>query len=530
MSRPGGALLRLLGADPETFRPLYRVQKLLLSRRARILQGRRRSLRFSPFGLLGLYASIYGMMFVVFLLSTMRTPLLGAALCVTLGCGFLLLLVVTDYFDVLVSPREILILAAHPHDDRSYLLAKIAAILRILSILGLLLFVPPGIAAGFLWRSWLASAAFLAGAAGAAFATVLCGLLFGVLLLRTGGKGAIDRLMPWFQGLFQIGYLFMVGGRRLVDLIALPPAALSTLSWVLPAFWFLAPLELAGRGLSPAPLVRLGLAAGTLALLLFGAVRWLGPGLSERLLEPPVRSARRPARRRALRGGGSERARLLAILRVHLRSDWRTRSELLLVPIMGAFLILFYFRGAFGGRGPSGLSAFFYCWMLALSADVMTRGSRPEGLWWVLTAPIDRARFSLATVTLGRAFHLAPLFAAIAIVEIRAGGSWAYRLALLAELLVLGDLLIVLGKGIFPDFPFSRPRAEGGAAGSRTALTLVGGLVGGVATGLVLLCEWLGIPGLLAGAAALALLHVPASLWARRRAADAAEGIELAAG
>jgi hypothetical protein len=530
VSRTGEALLRLLGAEPGTFRPLYRVQKLLLSRRARILQGRRRSLRISPFGLLCLYANIYGIMFVVFLLATIRSPLLGAALSVTLGCAFLLLLVVTDYFDVLVSPREVLVLAAHPHDDRSYLLAKIAAILRILSILGLFLFVPPGIAAGLLWRSWLAAAVFLAGAAGAAFATVLCGLLFGVLLLRTGGKGAIERLMPWFQGLFQVGYLFMIGGRRLVDMTALSPAALSTLSWVLPAFWFLAPLEMTGRGFAPAPLVRLGLAAGTLAFLLFGAVRWLGPGLSERLLEPPARAARRPARRRSLSGGGSERARLLAILRVHLRSDWRTRSEFLLVPLMGVFLILFYLHGALGGRGSSGMSAFFYCWMLVLSSDALTRGSRPEGLWWILTAPIDRSRFSLATVSLGRAFHLAPLFAAIAIVEIRAGGSWPYRLALLAELLALGDLLIVLGKGIFPDFPFSRPRGEGGGAGSRTALTLVGGLVSGAAAGLLFLSEWLEITGVAAGAALFALLHVPASLWARRRAAAAAAELELAAG
>jgi hypothetical protein len=530
VSRPGGALLRLLGADPGTFRPLYRVQKLLLARRTRLMQARRRTLSISPFAILCLYAFVYGTVFVLFLLATRRAPLLGAALAVTVGCAFLLLLVVTDYFDVLVSPRDVLVLAAHPHDDRSYLLAKIAAVLRVLSILYLFLFIPPGVVAGLLWQSWLAVGAFLAGAAGAALATALCGMLFGVLLLRIGGKAAVERLLPWLQGLFQIGYLFMIGGHRLVDKIALPPSALSALLWTLPASWFLAPLEMTGRGFAPAPLVRLGLAAGTLALLLFGAVRWLGPGLSERLLEPPARAARRPRRHRTLPGSGSERARLFAILRVHLRSDWRTRSEFLLVPLMGTFLILFYLHGAFGGRSSSGMSAFFYCWMLVLSSDVLTRGSRPEGLWWILTAPIDRSRFSLATVSLGRAFHLAPLFAAIAIVEIRAGGSWAHRLARLAELLALGDLLIVLGKGIFPDFPFSRPRAEGGAAGSRAALTLVAGLVSGVATGLVVLCDWLGAPGLLIGAAVFALLHVPASLWARRRAAQAAEEIELAAG
>jgi hypothetical protein len=533
---PGGlgdALLRLLGADPETFRPLYRVQKLLLARGTRIMARRkkRQGLFANGAGLLYLYATIYGLMFVSFLLAS-KSPLFGAAIALTIGSAFLLMIVITDHFDVLVNPREALILGAHPHDGRSFLLAKVAAVVRTLSLLALLLFLPAGIATGFVWRSWLASAAFLAGAAGAGLATALCGLLLGAVLLRMGGKAAVERLLPWLQGAFQIGYLFVIGGPRLVRMLAMPPRALGALGWALPAFWFLAPLELIGRGAAPAPLARLGLAAGTLALLVFGATRWLGAGLSERLLEPPARTAgpggRQTARRRALRGGGGERARLFAILRLHLRSDWRTRSEFLLVPLMGTFFILFYFRSFSLPRLASGMPVFFYCWMLVLSSDVLTRGSNPDSLWWILTAPIDRARFSLATVTMVRAFHLAPLFAALTIVEVRAGGSWPYRLALLVELLALGDVLIVLGKALFPDFPFSRIRMEGGGGGSRAALTLVGGLVGGAATALTFGFGRFEAPGALAGAALFALLHIPAVLWARRRAAASAEELELA--
>jgi hypothetical protein len=177
----------------------------------------------------------------------------------------------------------------------------------------------------------------------------------------------------------------------------------------------------------------------------------------------------------------------------------------------------------------TGMPVFFYCWMLVISADVLTRGSNPDSLWWLLTAPIDRARFSLATVAMVRAFHLAPLFAAVTIVEIRTDDPWLFRLAVLAELLALGDLLIVLGKALFPDFPFSRARAEGGGGSSRAAMTLVGSLVAGAATALTLGFGWFGAPGAAAGAAIFALLHIPVVLWTRRRTAAAAQEIELAA-
>ena len=528
MSRPGGALLRLLGADPETFRPLYRVQRLLIDRGARIVQGRRRGAlaKSSPFGLLCLFSLLYGLIFTA-MLAVGKSPLLGAAVVLTVGGLFLFLLVITDHADLLVSSRDALLLGAYPHDGRSFLLAKVAALGWMLGIVGGLLFIPSAIASGLIWRSWLASLAFLAGAAGVWLAAPLSGLLLGAVIFRAGGRGAIDRLLPWLQGIFQIGYLFVVGGQRLLRMVQLPPDHLGALPWLLPSFWFLAPLEMLERGIGAASLGRLALALGTVVFLLAGATRWLGTGLSERLTEPPPAARRSAKRRRPLAGGGSERARLFSILRVHLRSDWRTRSEFLLIPLMGAFMILFYFRDLGGPASFHGITTFIYAFMLVLSGDVLTRSTRPESLWWVLTAPVDRARFSWGTLLLVRLFQLLPLFLASAVVEIRLGGSWPARLAVLAELLALGDLLVILGKGIFPDFPFSRPRGESGGTSTRLVLNLLGGLVSGVVTLLVFLLGLLGPWGALAGAAGFALLRFPATYWARRRTAVAAEGLEL---
>jgi hypothetical protein len=528
-------LLRLLGADPATFRPLYRTQKLLLQRGVRVVQARRGVFTgSSPFRLLCFFAAMYGFSACAMIVVA-RSRLLGAALALTLGCAFLLLVVVTDNFDVLVNPREMQVLGALPHDSRSFLLAKLAAIGRNLSILAAFLFGIPTLAAA-LALGPAAGLGFLAGSVAAAVSTGTFGLLLAAAILRVGGKRALDRLMPWIQGLFQIGYFLVIGGQHLVELSSSERIS-PWLSWLAPPFWFASPLELAlaGPTLPILPvLARLALALATPALLLTGATRWLGAGLRERLLEPvqraePRHPERKTVRRRSSWIGGGERARLFALLRVHLRSDWRVRSEFLMTPLLGIFLLQFYVGGR-DAPGSSTMSVFFFAWLLILSASVLVRSSRPESLWWILTAPIDRARFSLATVSMVRAFHLVPLFAALVVTQVRAGGPWPPRLALLAEMLALGDLLILLGKGTFPDFPFSQLRQEGGATGaSRTALTLVAGLIASLATLAVFLFGLLGLRGILAGAAIFALLRIPAGIWAHRRAAAAADGLELAA-
>ena len=525
-------MLRAVGADPEVFRPIYHAQKLILARRARIVQSRRRGLMAgaSPFRVLCLFATLYGFSFLAFVFSS-NSPLLGSAAVITIGCFFLMLVVITDNFDVLVDPRETLILAAHPHDERSFIVAKIAAIGRTLSTLAVLLFGPSTLALGISKASLAVGLAFFAGAAGASVTTVTFGLLAAAAILRVGGRNALNRLMPWFQGLFQIGYLLVVGTPRMTEITTTGSLEdLGPFPWLVPAFWFLALFELA-LGLPAAPaLGRLLLAAGSLSFVLAGATRWIAVGLRERLLEPA--EARKPVRRVERRASSrvpvSEGGRLFALLRVHLRSDWRIRSEFLLMPLLGAFILLVYLPLQGQGSVGSVMVAYFYSWMLVLSADVLTRSSRPETLWFILASPIDRTRFSLGTLSLVRAFQLTPLFAVAAISVLRGAGTWQERAALLLELLALGDLLVIAGKAVFPDFPFSRlSKTQGGAGGERFVLMLIGSLLAGLATAAVFALDLLGWKGTLAGAGLFALLRFPALHWARRRTADAAARMEL---
>ncbi|HEX4966178.1 MAG TPA: hypothetical protein VF173_35545 [Thermoanaerobaculia bacterium] len=530
MTRLSDPLLRLLGADPATFRPLYRTQKLLLQRTVRSMRmGRRASSALSPFALLCVFAGLYGFVGAMTLASA-KSHLLGAVFSLFLGCAFLMLVVVTDNFDILINPREMLLLGACPQDGRSFLLAKLAALVHHLSTLAVLLFGFPGIAVAAAFSSLLAGACFWAGAAAASVSTLTFGLLFATAVVRLGGRNALNRLLPWVQGAFQIGYFIVLGGQRLTSqLTTSSPGALGVLPWALPPYWFVSLVELATAGASAPVLGRLALAVATPALLLAGATRWLGSGLREKLLEPePQGTTRRAARRRPAIHGGGERARLFALLRVQLRADWRVRSEFLLLPLMGIFILVFYLRGFGPFHSIPMLDVYFYCWLLMMGTNVLTRSSQPASMWWILVSPVDRARFSLGTISLMRLFQLLPLFAALMVPLSRGGSPWPLRLALMAELLLLGDLLIVTGKGLFPGFPFSQSRSEEGVSSNRTALALVSALFSGAATGAVALSGIFGLPGALTAAAVFALLHLPAGMWARRKATAAAAGLEMA--
>ncbi|HVR97510.1 MAG TPA: hypothetical protein VMW27_12910 [Thermoanaerobaculia bacterium] len=527
--RLGDSLIRLFGADPDVFRPVYRAQTLILKRRARVVQRQRRGFwgTVSPFTLLCFFSGLYGLFFIT-LVVVAKSPLIGSGLALTLGMCFLFLVVATDNFDVLVNPRETLLLAAHPYDSRSFLLAKLAALGRSIGILTALLFGPSAVALS--WAvSPLAGPAFFAGAAAASVATVTGGILIAAAIVRLKGRSAMEGMMPWMQGIFQVIYFIAIGGSGFVRLLNGTPEAVSALLWAVPSFWFLAPLELTLRGPEAAPLGRLALMAATLLLLLRVTIRWLGAGLRERLLEPEETRPRAVTRRRAAYGGGSERSRLFALLRIQLRSDWRTRSEFLLMPMMGIFFLLFYSTKRGNAALSMGVSTVFYVWLLIVSADVLTRSARPQTLWCLLTAPVDRTRLSLETIGMVRLFQLLPLLATSAAVQLWQAGVSLTSLAVLLQLLVLGDFVVIVGKAMFPEFPFSQPRIEGAVGGSRIALMLLGGLISGVTTGLLYVSRLFGNAGILATIAVLVLLRFPAWRVARRRAAAAAAHLELAA-
>ena len=528
-------LLRLLGADPEVFRPVFRVQTLLVRRRSRLAINRRGAIaKLSPFRMLCFFAALYGVFAMSFAVMA-RVPMLGFAIAAAIGCIFLLLVVFTDYLDVLVDPREYLVLAAHPHDGRSILLAKMAAVGRSLAILAAFLFTPTAIVISFGVNggSPAQALAYFAGSLAAGATASALGLFVGVTLLTLGGRRLMDRLLPFVQIAFQLAYLGIVGGQTLVRSLTAEKVPASV-PWLLPTFWFLAPFEALRTGLSEPVALRGGLAALCLGLLGAGATRWLGSRFGERLLEPierrPAVEGRRPGGRRkgAARPAGSDRGQLFKLLRVHLRSDWKTRSEFLVMPLSGVFLILFYTRGPALGRTGPGMVTFFFGWFLLLAVDVLTRSSRPAVLWCVLVSPVDRGKLSFAAVSLVRWAQLLPLSVLLVALEVFTGqGPALPRVLRLAELVVFGDLLILLGRGLIPDFPFSRSsRTEGQNTGRRTVVLLWGALAASVGTALITLAAHFGTAGMAVGTAFLLSLRVLAARWARRRVAEAAEAVE----
>ncbi|HET9226803.1 MAG TPA: hypothetical protein VFR31_09060 [Thermoanaerobaculia bacterium] len=523
-------LIRLFGGDPETFRPMYRARLQMIRRRARIVQSRKREGSgggSSPFLTLCLFSGGYGLFFL--LLATYNVPLLGAGIALTLGCAFLLLIVVTEHFDVLVDPREARVLAAHPHDDRSFLLAKLAVIGNSLAILGALLFGPTAVALGVRLKSIAAPFAFLAGAAGAVMAACASGMLIAALILHFGGRKALERMMPWFQVLFQVGYLLIIGSERAMRILT-SPDALGMLLWSVPSFWFLAPVELvAGRPVVPA-LERLLLAGAVLAVVLGIATRWLGQGLGERLLEPVENRSVPKARRRSPRPSRGDRGRLLSLLRVHLRSDWRTRSELLVMPLLLVAWLFMSLDREDAASLPMPVVLMF-TWVLLISAGALTRSMRPDTLWFILVSPIDRLAFSLGTIPLLRGLLLAPALAGLFLLELRIAAPLEQRGAELLQMLVMGDLMLLLGKGFFPAFPFSQPsQAEGSESGQRTASILLAGLAS-TAIGVLATVGFgrFGTPGYLTGALVFGLLRFPVAAWARRRSERAIDRLELTA-
>jgi hypothetical protein len=528
-------MLSLAGGDPAVFRPVARAQALLVKRRSRLAITRGALGKMSPFRMLCFFAALYGVVSMTFAVLS-RAPMVGLAAAAAIGCVFLLLVVFTDYLDVLVDPREYLVLAAHPHDGRSLLLAKVAVVGRNLFILSVWLFTPTavGLALGGNGGTPAQGAAFLVGAFAAGAAASMAGLFVGVAILTLGGRALMERVLPFVQVGFQIAYVLVIGGQSLMRGLRAESVPAS-LPWLLPTFWFLAPLEALRVGLSAGVWARVALAAAATVFLVVGVTRWLGAHLGERLLEPIQRAtspARRPSvsrRRRVGRFGSTATRQIFELLRIHLRSDWKTRSEFLLMPLTGIFLILFYTRGPASVVLGSGFVTFFFGWFLLLAVDVLTRSSRPGVLWCVLVAPIDRAKLSFAAISLVRWFQLLPLAALLVGLEVFTGeGTPLPRALRLAELIAFGDLLILIGRGMAPDFPFSRPsRSEGRDAGRRTVLMLFGGLAAGIGTAIVAVSGRFGMAGAAAGAAILLAARVPATAWTRRRVAAAAVGLEL---
>ena len=214
------------------------------------------------------------------------------------------------------------------------------------------------------------------------------------------------------------------------------------------------------------------------------------------------------------------------MLRVHLRADWRTRSEFFMGPIICGFLLV-----TSGKVWTAWVALGFVGWLLLASMDVLTRSPRPELLWFVLVSPVDRARFSERAVDLMRFFQLFPLVVLFAVIKWKASGTdLAGRLLFLALLAAYGDLVILAGRGIFPEFPFSRAGGAESTTGRRMAVMLAGSFVSAAATAALYFVARRGNLEMAAAVVLLLLAHVPVGLWTRRRVGAAADGLELQPG
>ena len=531
-------VLALFGADPDVFYPVARVHTLIVQRRAGIVRTRGAFGKASPFRMLCIFAVLYGIFGALFLAQT-PFRVLGASLAVGIGCLFLLMIVVTDYLDLLVNPREQLVIGAHPHDDRSILLAKLWVVGRTLGILFALVSVPPLFVIATS-QTVAASVLYLAGSAAAAATACMGGLYLGVAVITLFGRAAFDRAMPWLQMAFQFSYFIFIGGQRLLRLMTatkFPPG----FQWLFPPLWFLAPYQALGEGgFTAATAGRTALGAAVFALMSVGATRWLGSRVGDRLLEPIQRRARRPAAAaahgiasRRPRAGGigrlfgtSERRKLFDLLRLHLRADWRTRSEFFVGPVVCAFLLI-----TSGKVWTAWIALGFVGWLLLASMDVLTRSARPELLWFLLVSPVDRARFSRRAVDLMRFSQLVPLVVLFAVVKWKtAGPDVISRLLFLTLLAAYGDLVIVAGRGVFPEFPFSRPGGAEATSGRRIAVMLVGSLASAAMTAGLWMLARRGNAGMAAAIVLLAAAHFPVAAWMRRRVGAAADALELEPG
>ena len=187
---------RLIGADPRVFIPFVRAYALIVRRRSRMKFSRGISAkamgRVTPFHMACVASSVLGIA-VVAALGTIQPPLLGAAAAMTFGLLIVVFAVLFDYLDVLTSPDEYRVIAAHPHDAWSVVSAKIFVVGRAIATLSLCFFIPNIVAIGFYRHSALAAGGFALGAALGTFSATLGAMLIGVGILAHHASAAVEQ-------------------------------------------------------------------------------------------------------------------------------------------------------------------------------------------------------------------------------------------------------------------------------------------------------------------------------------------------
>ena len=538
------AVVRALGADPAVFRPVYRAHQRILSRRSSdSRRGAKVVIRgITPFQFRCFLCAVFSLMMMQWIRGA-ASPMFGVALVLTVGAGFLVLDVLFDRFDVLSDTGEYQVIAAHPHDAWSVILAKLAALGRSMAILAACTFTVPAIGAGMKFQSLSVGLTFAVTAAALSATVAAGGMLVSTALVAAGGRRAFLRFQPAAHAAYLAIYFGVIAARHSFARLTEPQVhSLAWIDWALPTFWFAAPVELAAGHSGWSSFARASLALGSMVLLASTSARWLSPRFDERVLEPvraPIPKRGAPLVRREIRASvrrpPSDRTlgmrAFWRILRAHLRSDAAVR---------GGFLMAFFLPGLVTGSqvfwtrdSNAGTAlAMSVPWMFIATSMLVrtsTSSSQPGAIWFVLTAPDSRLPFSRALETAVRVGLILPGALVASIVAATAGsGPMFVRLAFVALVALLADTSLVVLRALNPALPFSEHVRSHRPFRWSTIMIWATALVGMSVSlvGFVLLARWNAvsclIPVVYVTAARVAL-----EFWVRSRVRRAAVRTEL---
>jgi hypothetical protein len=157
--------------------------------------------------------------------------------------------------------------------------------------------------------------------------------------------------------------------------------------------------------------------------------------------------------------------------------------------------------------------------------------SRPGALWCVLASPIDRSRFSLATIRVLRVLFLGPFLLGLGVLAWIVSRTKGAGIALAAiELTVLCDLMLAIWRGFSSAFPFSRPVGLPARRSGSTILTVfVAMTFGGIGLGMIVLSNRFGIASQLSTMALFLVVRYFVGKWMTGRISREAAVLEIGA-
>lgn len=469
-------ILRGLGADPAVYHPIARAQSRLLDRRA---PGMRRSARGVTLkGIMPFHFKCFSFALISFFMMQLilgaKSPVFGAAMALTGSAILLLMDLLLDKFDMLTNPDEYQVIAAHPHDAWSVILAKLVVIGRSVAILAACLFALPAVGAGLAFHSAEAGAAFVMGAAALTVFISAGGMLLSAVLVAAGGRRVLMNLMPIFHFSLMGLYLGAYFSREALMRAPVPRLeSLGWLQWALPPIWFAAPVEAVTGRAGPAAIARGSLALGSLTVMLPLTARWIQARFDERILEPVQRARRVPVVRVDAERADGRVTRVSSdwmigvrvfwrLFLAHMKSDTAVRAGIMtafFIPFMSAGPLLFSAHGAavpFENVMVGILMALTAAGTFLIRSVMMS--TRPTAIWFVMTAPRARISYAAAVTRVIRFGIVLPVVAAAGIYAAGAGtGSPLIRAELVILTALLADSTMVVLRAMSPYLPFSQP-------------------------------------------------------------------------